>query len=225
MSIIDSVGNSVVKFDSKTSKAFSGQRLSKVLYKKITDKENPMFGIQRDSMCVSVPMIAGHEVEKNIKVLIPHVVEFLQGVQDKVIKELVESGQKSIMNVDIGIDKLVDWLESNNESGRITKEVVGDWFDKNVSDTLAVVLAEKLGVSEVPSQAESDQIMKAVGVFRDKVSGLAGGKTMYEIKVAESLKKVINFAEDGDVLKARFVARLDKIIEEGKKEVSMIDLL
>ncbi len=67
--------------------------------------------------------------------------------------------------------------------------------------------------------------MKAISAFKDKVSALAGGKTMYEVKVAESLKKAVSLVEDGDVLKARFIVRLNKMIEEGKKGQEMIELL
>lgn len=228
MSIIDNAAHSVVAYDPKTTKAFTGQRLSKVQYKTVTDKESPLCGIKRPSMCVSLPPVAPAEVIQNISLLAPHVVVMLHGVQDKMIKEMIESGQKSITQESISIASMLEWMEVNNDSGRITKESVAQWFEEAISENLAVVLADKMGVGSEGkeiSTAESDQIMKAVGAFKDRISALAGGKTSYEPKVAESLKKCLALAEEGDVMKARFVARLDKMIEDARKAEEMIDLL
>lgn len=225
MSIIDTAAHSVVAYDPKSSKAFTGQRLSKVQYKTTTDKDSPEFGIKRPSMCVSLPLVPVDEVIANAAVLAPVVADYLQTVQDKMIKEMIEAGQKSISTESISIPAILEWLESNNDSGRITKEVVSKWFADNIADNLAVVLAEKLGVGEVPTEAESKQVMNAVAVFQDKVAALAGGKTSYPEKVAESLKKVMALADSGDAMASKFTARLDKMIADSKKVEELVDLL
>lgn len=225
MSIIDILNHSITSYDPKSTKAFTGQRLSKVTFKTITDKENPLCGVKRESKCVSLPLIPVAEVVANSTVLAPVVVEFLQGVQDKIVRELVESGASSVAMDAISIAACVEWLESNNESGRLTKDSVGQWFDAEISDSLAVVLAQKLGVSEVPTQAESAQVMKVLGSFKDKVSGLAGGKTSYEPKLCDSLLKCLELAPAGDVLAARFTARLTKMKEANSMEVDLLNLL
>lgn len=228
MSIIDSAAHSVVSYDPKTTKAFSGQRLSKVQYKTVSNKDDPMYGIKRPSMCVSLPLIPVERVVQNISLLAPHVVVMLHGIQDKMVKEMIEGGMKNITNESISIASILEWLEVNNESGRITKESVAAWFDESISGNLAVVLADKMGIGAdgvTPSDSESAHIMKAVEAFKDKISSLAGGKTSFEPKVAESLKKALSLAEEGDIMKARFVARLDKMIEDAKKGEELIDLL
>lgn len=227
MSIIDNANHSVVSYDPKSSRAFTGQRLAKFSWKTGTDKNSPYYNIKRESKCVSVPVITGEEVIGNIEVLIPHVVSFLAGVQDKIMREILDSGNNvvSITNESISIAAITEWLESNDDSGRITKEMVGTWFDSNISDNLAVVLADRLGVSEVPSDADSDKIMRTVAVFKDRISALAGGKTMYEVKVCNSLKSALELAESGDVMKERFIARLDKMILSAGKDMDMLELL
>jgi hypothetical protein len=225
MSIIDQANHSVVKYDPKTSKAFTGQRLSKVTYKTVNDKESPLYGIKRESQCVSIPMIAANEVASNLVALTPHVIEYLASVQDKIIREKIDAGSKHIGNEDISISAMVEWLETNNESGRLTKETVGKWFDENIGDMLAVVLAEKLGVSATPTDKESAQIMAVVGTFKDKVSSLAGGKTSYEPKMCDSLIKCLELAPAGDALASRFTTRLTKMKDEASKNVDLIDLL
>lgn len=225
MSIIDSANHSVVAFNPKTSKPFPGQRLSKVSYKTITDKDNPLCGIKRESQCVSIPMIANADIENNIQALVPHINEYLMGVQDKIVREKVDGGSKHIAMSDINISAIVEYLESNNESGRLTKESVAKWFDENIQDNLAVVLAEKLGVSETPSDKESAQIMAVITTFKDKVSSLAGGKTSYEPKMCDSLIKCLELAPAGDALSIRFVNRLNKMKMDASSNIDLIDLL
>lgn len=225
MSIIDQANHSVVAFNPKTSKPFAGQRLSKVSYKTINDKESIHYGIKRDSKCVSIPMIGQTDVIGNITVLVPHVIEFLQGVQDKIVREKIDAGSLHIANEDINIAAMVEWLDNNNESGRLTKETVAKWFSENIEENLMLALAEKLGVGDVPTDSQSKQIELVVGQFKDKVSGLAGGKTMYEPKLCESIKKCLDLAPAGDILASRFNARLDKMISNSKTEVNLIDLL
>lgn len=225
MSVIDTLNHSVVSYDPKSTKAFSGQRLSKVTYKTISDKENPLFGIKRESKCVSLPLIPASDIAQNLTALTPHIQEYLMTVQDKIVRECIDNGQASISMESIGIAGMVEWLETNNESGRLTKESVAAWFSENISDNLAVILAEKLGVSEIPTSAESAQVLKVVDSFKDKVAALAGGKTSYEPKLCESLKKCLELAPTGDALASRFVARLDKMIEASKGSVDLMDLL
>lgn len=225
MSIIDTLNHSVVSYDPKASKPFAGQRLSKVTYKTITDKDNPLCGIKRESKCVSIPLVAVSDVITNVTALAPAIAEYLQTVQDKIVREKIDAGSANIAMADISIAGCIEWLESNNESGRLTKESVGQWFDAEISDSLAIVLAEKLGVTGVPTDNESAQVMKVLSTFKDKISGLAGGKTSYEIKLCESLKKVLALAPAGDILATRFDARLDKMIKDNSTSVDILDLL
>lgn len=225
MSIIDTAAHSVVSYDPKSSKAFSGQRLSKVSYKTVGDKESPMYGIKRESKCVSLPMVQESEVRKQVAVLAPYIVEYLQGVQDKIVRLRVDAGASSITSEEVSIAGCIEYLESNDESGRLTKESIGNWFDNNIAETLAVTLAERLGVSEIPTDAESNKIMEVVSGFRDKVAALAGGKTSYEPKLCESLKRAVNMAPAGDALSVRFTARLDKMIASAKDTTNLMDLL
>ena len=225
MSNIDNLNHSVVAFDPKKSKPFTGQRLSKVSYKTISDKTNPLYGIKRESKCVSIPLVSAEEVRNNMVALTPHIVEFLMGVQDKIVREAVDNGSLNIAMESISIGACIGYLEENNESGRLTKESVSAWFNEQIQDNLAMVLMEKLGVSETPTANESAQVMKVIDTFRDKVSGLAGGKTSYEVKLCESLKKCLVLAPAGDVLATRFIARLDGMIEKASQSVDLIDLL
>lgn len=227
MSIIDNAAHSVQPFVSGKSKAFTGQRLAQVSYKTISDKTNPLFGVKRESKCVSVPMITAHEILVNMDALVPSVIEYMQTVQDKIIRNRVDNNAASISAEEISITACIEYLESqDSESGnRLTKESVGAWFAQEIEESLTVLLADKLGVSDTPSAHELAQIKKVLETFKDKVSSLAGGKTSYEPNLCVQLKKVIALAPEGDALKSRFNARLDKMIAASKENNSLLDCL
>lgn len=225
MSVIDTLAHSIVDYDPKATKAFTGQRLSKVTYKTITDKNDPMCGVKKPSKCVSLPLVAAVDVVANIAALAPAVSEFLQGVQDKIVRERVDAGALHITMEEISIAGCIEWLESNSESGRLTKESVAAWFDEVITEPLAVTLAEKLGVSSVPSDSESAKILAVVEAFKGKVSSLAGGKTSFEPKICKSLINALNLAPTGDVLATRFTARLNKMISEAEAGADLLALL
>jgi hypothetical protein len=225
MSIIDNLNHSVVTYDGK-NKPFTGQRLSKVTWKTCNDKNSPYFNIKRESKCVSLPVLVAQNIEDNMHALAPHLISYLHGVQDKMVREMLDAGNNvvSISTDSISIPAILEYLESSDESGRLTKESVGAWFDSTLADQLAMLLGEKLGVSEIPTDSESAKVLEAVGAFKVKIAALAGGKTSYEPKVCKSLINALGLVA-GDVLASRFVARLNKMVEESEKQVDLMDLL
>lgn len=225
MSVISNNAHSIVAYDPKSSKAFTGQRLSKVTYKTVTDKTSELYGVKRESKCVSLPLVKTDDVVANIVALAPAVVEYLHTVQDKIVRERVDAGAGHITMQEISIAACVEWLDSNSESGRLTKEVVATWFKDTIEEPLAVVLADKLGVSDTPTDDESNKILAVVDAFKGKIASLAGGKTAYEPKVCKSLLNALELAPAGDVLATRFTARLNKMIEEAKQNEDLLNLL
>lgn len=225
MSVIDTLAHSIVDYDPKASKPFTGQRLSKVTYKTVTNKDDPMFGIKRPSKCVSLPLVKQEDVIANINALAPAVAEYLQTIQDKIVRERVDANAAHITMEEISIAGCIEWLESNSESGRLTKESVASWFSETIEENLAVVLADKLGISDTPTDAESNKILAVVEQFKGKISSLAGGKTSYEPKICKSLINALELAPAGDILATRFTARLNKMIEESKAGEDLLSLL
>lgn len=217
MSIIDNAAHTVSSYDGK-NKAFTGQRLAKFTWKTVQDKNSPLYNVKRDSKCVSLPLVTGDDIASNLLALMPHVQSYLHGVQDKIIREQLEAGSNvlHITSESVSVAAICEYLESSDESGRMTKETVGAWFDETVSEQLALALALKLGVSEVPTDAESAKILAVVDAFKSKIASLAGGKTAYEPKVCTSLISALELAPAGDVLAVRFTTRLNKMIADSK---------
>lgn len=213
MSAIDTSVNTVVSYTSGVTKPFAGQRLASFNWKTSKDKDSLYFGIKRESKAVSLPMIGTEQISASLAALTPHIKVWLHGVQDKMIREQLEASDNClhITNESIGIAAICEYLEDSNESGRVTKADVEVWFNENIADSLMVQLAERLGVSETPTQADSDNIDAVVAAFKGKIASLAGGKTSYDPKTASQLQKCIALVPAGDVLADRFIARLQKM--------------
>lgn len=214
MSIVSNT-HDVVNYDPKKSSAFTGQRLAKITYK--TDKES---GTKKDSKCVSIPMVASEAITASIDKLMPHLVTYMQDVQDKIIRGLVDSGKETVHDDEISVAACIEFLDSESTGGRLTKEMISSWFDSTLADKLTVAFADKLGVSDTPTADDEAKITAAITQYKDKFSSLAGGKTSYSPEIADRLQKALSFAPDGDELAGKFSVRLEKM-----KEIPAIDLL
>lgn len=214
MSIISNV-HTVVDYDTKKSSAFNGQRLSKITYK--TDKES---GVKKQSKCVSVPIITGEQVLESLVILSPAITEYLSSVQDTMVRARIDAGASEITDADISLTAIAGFLESESTGGRLTKEFIAGWFDTSIADSLSLALAEKLGIGDIVSEADNVKITASIAAYRDKLSALAGGKTVYPAELADKLLKALSFAADGDEIAGKFVIRLEKM-----KQVAAADLM
>lgn len=209
--------HAVVPFDAKTSKPFDGQRLAKVTYKtprsgNIADK--------KQSICVSIPIIAAVDITDHIQSFVPHIVALCKSSQDSIIKELYEAGASNITDGDISVGKILDYLAEESKGNRLTKEIIVDWFDASLADILTVAFAEKMAISDTPTDVESKRLEQTVNVYRDKLASLAGGKTCFPADVAIKLQKALELADSDDVMAQRFRERLVKM-----QQNDTIDLL
>lgn len=228
MSIIDITANSVTAYVSGTTKPFSGQRLSVVNYRTVTNKESADFNSKKPSLCVSLPVISPEDVKSSLPLLMPALIDYLASVQDKIIRPMIDAGSKSILASDVGINSIVEFLQDSSGTGeRLTKEVIGAWFSESIADTLMLTLASKLGIpdSREPTQNESDKIEAIVTEYKDKICALAGGKTSYNEKLAVSIKKCLDLAGSEDVMASKFHAKLDKMIAASIVKIDLFELL
>lgn len=218
MSNMSNIHNLVVYDPKNPTKPFDGQRISKHSFK--TDKVS---GVKKDSKAVSIPKLSKdviHEIG-----LQDHIIGYLESVQDAIIKNLVIEGKTQVADEQINVAAMIQYLEAESSGARLTKEAVEQWYQDKVADNLAMVLMQKLGVSETLSSNEEKQINAILAEFKGKISGLAGGKTSYAPKIAEQVKKAVELCEDEeDALKVKFIARLDKMIS-ANAEVDLLSAL
>jgi hypothetical protein len=206
MSIIDTATNSVIDYTPTITKPLTGQRLSVVYWK--TDK---LTGIKKDSKCVSIPkLVASAITVEHKEQLLPFMVDMLVGVQNKIIREMIESGSVHIQNSEIDIASCIQYLENsisndsdddgngNTVSLRLNKEMLNTWFDTVIADKLVLLLAQKLGVDENSEPSKLLLLEKTLKAFKDKIASLAAGTTKLDIKSINSLRNVIALAISPD---------------------------
>ncbi len=207
-------------YDSQMTLAeISGTRTVKCLYR--ADPKKPA-DKQRQSVYVRVPTkhLTEELVTANIAELAPYVTGWLQSLEDTVIKEQHRQGLLSVYTESLSIDALIEYLEETQESGRLTKDKIGAWFDTDIADNLSLLFADKMGLGDQPSDMELAKLAAIIGAYKGKFCALASGKAFFEPSDREALIKVIHSCEAGGTnLGARFIARLSKMTEKKAEEL------
>lgn len=152
-------------------------------------------------------------VQDNLTALMPYIVAFLKDQENGYIKSLHMAGKTKVAADDVSFDALVEYMEQNTASARLTKEDVEAWFAAKIEAPLIDAVSERLGVSEEPTEQELDKLAAIVETYKTKLSGLAGGRTVYRAEEAERLQAALVRAgvATGDVIGSRFNDRLEKM--------------
>lgn len=197
----------------KDSKAIDGQRLVRLIAK--GKQKAPTL---QESMCVSIPVLTAEEVVEHIDTLLPHVVSWLQGVQDKIIREYrVESGAHDVHEELFNVAHCVEWLASNDSGSAYTKEYLTEWFMSDYGDvatewiTARFATLGKVGVSE-------DVVQSKVNVLRDVIAGWsAGGRykpTMPQLRMMIAFSGDVECDSVMSMIQAKSIARLEELEKE-----------
>ena len=207
MSLVSSQ-HSIVPFVAGKTAPFTGQRLAKIGYK--STKQTPA---QFPSVAVSVPPIPDSEIEYHSQALMPHVREFLAGVQDKVIRSLYESHLGSLTSVsdaEISIAQCIAFLQTESAGGRLTKESVYQWFDSDAREILTALLADKMGFADPMTPDQEKVTALKVNAYREVCSSLSGGATNLQPAQIKSLRTLFGMCDSSDML-GKLNARLDSM--------------
>lgn len=198
---------SFVEYDSAHAPVPStGNRVSKCLYRSDSKEGHA-------NSYIELLALTEADITEHLTVLMPHFVSYCESVQDDIIKALHKSKFTAVDASSISMDAVIDKLESAGE-GRLNKDQVFSWFDAEMADTLLVAFADKLGVTDTPTEAEQEKLDLILATYRTKYGALAGGKSKFMPEEAEKLQQAIVVAEaDQSSLGARFVARLVKMQE------------
>jgi hypothetical protein len=212
----------VLSYVSGVTKALTGMELVTVAYK--TGKD----GKKKDSKCVNVVPVSGEEIAESIDALLPHIQGMIRTARAGILRDILDSdGNKSLLSAaDFSLGAVVEYLENSSESGRMTKVSLGNWFSQGLEETLTVVIADKLGVSDSPTFEQESKVAALVASYKDKLCALAGGKTAYNKKIATSLIKAVEMVSGGiesDSVAQKLHQKLVKMRDA--QDVEMIDLL
>lgn len=197
----------VVAFDAKASKALSGQRLSKILFKagkNVVEKKG--------SKCVSVPVFAISSDQFASEKLLPHINALIQSAQDGIIRDLVEAGSVTVNDSEISFAACLEFLDAQERGERMSKEIVASWFDSSLADAISVAIADKMGFSDTPSEKQVAALNASVAAYKEKFSALAGGRTSFSPEVAAKLCKTLELGEV-DEISSKLKVRLVKMQE------------
>lgn len=205
-------------------KALSGQRLAKVGYK--STKKNPA---RFKSVAVSVPFILSASInEDHQKALQPYLIQILENAQDGIIRSLYESKDGTLTQVqdsEISIDACIGYLRAESEGNRLTAELIGQWFDSELSDSLMVVLAQKL--SFIPADADGEVelteaqtavVDKHLKIHKELFGSLAGGATILAEKQIKGLKNALQYADERNSIAERLMKRLESMEKKTTEE-------
>lgn len=198
--------HNVVPFTSGESKPFSGQRLAKVGYK--SSKTNPA---KFPSVCASIPVLSNWTENQNQR-LLPTFRSMIQDVQDKIIRSLYESSDGKLTSVsdeEISVDQVISYLEAESTGDRLTREIIGDWFDANLSDALTIIFCEKLGTQDTDDLRVKQQLAAYRGLYQamSKDSGAVQDTQL------RGLLKALEFSTDSETttrMSAKITASLDR---------------
>lgn len=191
----------------------TGNRLSKCLYR-ADDK-----GEKKEAACIELPELAESEVQESMVALLPHVIEWLHGIQDGIVKDHHKGGYTAVEDSALEVSALIDTLEAAGE-GKLNRDKVFTWFDSEVHDLLAVALADKMGLPDEPTDEQAAKLQEVVTVYRTRFGALAGGRSTFVPDEAEKLKRALEVTEtDSTVIGTRMARRLDKMINPPTAEL------
>lgn len=139
--------------------------------------------------------------------LLPYFISFLQEKEDSIVKELHKSGATTVYPTNVGIEKVLEMLESSVEGNRLNKEKIESWFDTEMLEPLAIAFADKLQTS-----VDAPKVLDILQVYRNKFASLASGKTMFRKEEAETLQKALGVCKQNTTaIGGRFYNRLESM--------------
>lgn len=215
MSVI-STRHSVVPFVSGESKAFENQRLAKITYKP-RGKNAAKF----PSVCVSVPAVPELD-DVQVSRMMPHIQAICANAQDGIIRSMYESSDgtlKEVSDSDISIDSVIAYLEAEATGSRLTAEKIKEWFKADVAENLTVMLAEKLGFSEM-NDAQMETIGKHLNAYADVFASLAGKMVSLDQNKITKLRAALALGKDDESdISMKITAKLDAMEAKPMEEL------
>lgn len=207
--------HAVIPFVSGESKAFSGQRLARVGYKKTKDNPNPL-----PSVCASIPFLPVPTSEQ-ITALLPHIGRMLEDAQDGIFRSLYEASGGTLGNLedaDITIDACISYLNAQATGGKLSGDAIKAWFDSVLAEDLTALVATKLRFAEITAE-NLPTIRKHVNAYRDLLASLAGYKGTMQEKQRNGLLVALELAPSGDPMAQKLIAKIHSMSEKSAEDL------
>lgn len=213
---------SFISYDAKIPPApKEGVRLAKCLYK----AAKPGSSAEHENAALELALISPEVLladEKLIQSFIPHFVSHLESVQDKMVKEMHKKGLSKVSENCFSLDAILDYLEIEGVSGRLSKEVIEAWYVEVVESILFDAFAEKLGMNEEGEVSEevAEKLVLIIETYKKKFVSCASGQVKLPLSEIENLEKALDISgAKNSVVGARIAGRLLKMKEAPKEDL------
>lgn len=208
----------------------AGTRICKLLY-----QVSPKTGKKAaENSYVRLPTkhIEDAAIKEQLAALLPHITDWLAGLEDAQIREIHKKGQLNVFTEGLSIQKLIDVLESAGNGERLNKAKIGAWFEEYMQEGMENLVAAKMGITPEGIDAGTfgeqhlARLAAVVGAYRTKFESLAGGKTALPDADCRAMIDVIGKVEGAadSTLGGRFIDRLQKMMEKEKEEELLLML-
>lgn len=205
---------------SGTSKAFTGQRLVRVIAKKDSAGKFASEHLQA-TKSVSIPLIEQASITPQIlQDFMPQIVEMFTGFQDSIIADKVKEGATNILDTEIDFAAMSQYLQSNAGSARLTKEVLQGWFMESYAEIAIEYIATALKWDAANLSPEQETVMEQkINILRDMFAGFSSGKYNPEDNKCMAMIKFVAFTGDNaDTRMQGMKTRCESVMQKRKEE-------
>jgi len=163
--------------------------------------------------------INADSVADKIEELMPHIITWLQSVEDEDIKKELKRGALSYFTEKLDLDYVISLLVAKSTSGRLSGEQITEWFVSDCKAKLQLAFADKLGFGSDLDSLEVGQTLKLeqiATVYSDKFKSLASPKVIIPDDEIAALQKVLALVAESETslkLKARLEVAAQKEVE------------
>ncbi len=194
----------------------AGTRIVKCLYQERTSGKYKGTKIAENSYTrIPTTHLTEEVVIERIAELAPYVLLYLQGIEDSIIKKYHAAGGTQVYIAGLSLDSLIEHLEESSAGSRLNKEKIGAWFDDCLADSLTVLFAAHLNITEDSTEGELQKLETVLAAYKAKFESLASGKVYLKEPDCQAMIKVIDASEDAasSAIGKRFKLRLTKMNE------------
>jgi len=187
-----------------------GTRIVKMLYQ-VSPKTGKKLA-ENSYVRVSCKHLTEEMILARISELTPYFLSYMQSIENQVVRDYHIRGLGRISTGNLSIDKIIDRLDASETSSRLSKDMIAKWFDADIAESLAELIASKLGIDENSSDDQIGKLELVLGAYKIKFESLSNPKGYINEADCESLIGVIRKASaENSLLGNRFIAKLESM--------------
>ena len=215
-----STAHAVAIHVSGESKAFTGQRLVRVIAKKDSQGKFASEHLQQ-TKSVSIPMLETSQISTQVlQDFMPQIVEMFMGFQDGIIADRIKEGATNILDTEIDFSAMSAYLQSNAGSARVTKEVLQGWFMESYAEiAIEYICTAFKWDSQSLTEDQETVLEQKINLLRDMFAGFSSGKYNPEDNKCMAMIRFVAYAGDNaDSRMQGMKTRCEMVMQKRKEE-------